>query len=170
MKNLITLFSLLMVFSTTFTSCDKDDDSDQTGLVGTWEISKIIIDKMDNKDLNLEVTSEMLNPKSIQRITFNSDGTIKFGFFNANWELLENNTKLKITFPSLGDFELDSEILDISIQKDLLIITSDDVEYTNADKDPDGEFSFTKLDETFNTNIKDKSYIEVSSKEYFTRQ
>ncbi|MGZ2371794.1 lipocalin-like domain-containing protein [Ancylomarina sp. YFZ004] len=170
MKRSITLLSLFLMLTTVFVACDKDDDSNPTGLAGTWEISKIIIDKMDNKDVNFEITNEMLNPLAKQKITFNADGTVKFGFFTAKWELKENDTKLLITYPSLDEYEADSETLKISIQNDTFIISSDDIEYTNSDKDDEGEFSFTELDEKFKTNIKDQEYIEVSSEEHFSRQ
>ncbi|WP_320017658.1 hypothetical protein [Labilibaculum manganireducens] len=170
MKRSITLLSLFLMLTTVFVACDKDDDTKPTGLVGTWETSKIVITKMDNKDVNYEITDPILNPNGKNKITFNTDGTVKFGFFTAKWELLENNTKLLITYPSLDEFEADSEILRISIQNDTFIITSDDIEYTNSDKDDEGEFSFTEIDEKFNTNIKDQEYIEVFSEEHFSRQ
>lgn len=170
MKKRFTLLNLVLLLTIIFVSCHKDDRIKQKGLVGTWEISKIIIDKIDHENVSLEITTEILNPQVKQQVTFNTDGTIIGGALTLRWMLLENDTKLKVSYPTDDIFDEDFKIFEISIVNDTFIISFNNTEYTNSDQDDDGEFSFSKCDEKFNTRIADESNIEVDSREYYTRQ
>ena len=156
------------MLTTAFTACDKDDDSNPTGLAGTWKKSKIAITKMENKDVNYELTGEMVDDWTL---VFNADGTTKFGTFTLHWELIDNNTKLIVKYPLSDVFETKADTTNVSIENNMLIMTEANHQYWNLDEDSeDGDFSFTKFDEKFKTNIKGEKLIDVSSKEFFTRQ
>ena len=136
-KNLLWLLSLLMIVSVSFTSCNKDDDDDdvvsvadlKTALIGTWkELSDELY--LDNKVVEDE--SIYHDDKNYYEYEFKSDGTyvnrkyedgkmVETYDYSGTWTL--NGDQLK--------FDNDSEIQQVIIKGNTLILSSDDGSFTD---------------------------------------
>ncbi len=145
-KQLFGIFGLLSLASIAMFSCSKSSSSTSStatkdNMVGTWIITSTASDNNGNgvKDATEIVTSD--TSWAHQLSTFNANGTFADNYYNfaihGNWELLNNNTWVKITVTDTGvNYGLTgySQILSISSTELSIKDTSGGVSWTTYRK------------------------------------
>ena len=173
MKKSLKLISLLILFSLVITSCDKNNDSENS-IIGTWTFSKKIITQLEGKTVEYDISSIV---DMSGEITFNENGTItnQSGFI-PTWKLVDNNKVIEITYEldeedKENGKEFDIDKYPFSFKGGKLIIEEADGFLANTDNYPDeGNMSFSEFNKIFNETIEDIEEIDVSMRYYMTRK
>lgn len=131
MKNIKTTKTIILVAlviaSSLFTSCSKDDDNKETSIVGSWKIVSSIEEKFVN-NVSEGKTSNTIDDKNYEIFTFNTNGTFTDYEVNENENgpLTDtgiykiNSNKLLLNWE--GDSVSDTEEYEFTLSANKLII------------------------------------------------
>lgn len=173
MKKSLKLLGLLILLSSIITSCDKNEDSENS-IIGTWTFSKKIITQLEGKAVEYDISSLV---DMSGEMTFNENGTLtNQSGFSPTWKLVDNNKVIEITYELDEEDKEEGKEFDVnkypfSFKGEILVIEETDGFLANSDDYPDeGNISFSKFNKMFNETIDDIEEIDVSMKYYMTRK